>query len=95
MTSHHRTKRMWGKIIASKFTFDSSLTTFEERWESANQWLVQQDITLDNEEDRKYLDKVYSWVMKKDNQFPDEDKGQLEQHHLNVLADHQFKGIRT
>ena len=33
--------------------------------------------------------------MKKDNQFPDEDKGQLDQHHLNVLADHQFKGIKT
>lgn len=32
--------------------------------------------------------------MKKDNQFPDEDKGQLDQHHLNVLADHQFKGIK-
>ena len=33
--------------------------------------------------------------MKKDNQFPDEDKGALDQHHLNVLADHQFKGIKT
>ena len=33
--------------------------------------------------------------MKKDNHFPDEDKGQLDQHHLNVLADHQFKGIKT
>ena len=33
--------------------------------------------------------------MNKDNQFPDEDKGQLDQHHINVLADHQFKGIKT
>lgn len=33
--------------------------------------------------------------MKKDNQFPDEDKGALDQNHLNVLADHQFKGIKT
>lgn len=33
--------------------------------------------------------------MKKDNQFPDEDRGALDQHHLNVLADHQFKGIKT
>lgn len=33
--------------------------------------------------------------MKKDNQFPDEDRGQLDQHHLNVLADHQFRGIKT
>ena len=71
------------------------MTTFEERWESANKWLLEQDITLDNEEDRKYLDKVYSWVMKKDNQFPDEDRGALDQHHINVLADHQFKGIKT
>ena len=59
MTSHHVNEKDVRKIIASKFTFDSSLTTFEERWESANEWLVQQDITLDNEEDRKYLDKVY------------------------------------
>lgn len=63
--------------------------------ESANQWLLQQDITLDSEEDRKYLDKVYSWVMKKDNQFPEDDKGALDQNHLNVLADYQFKGIKT
>lgn len=33
--------------------------------------------------------------MKKDNQFPDEDKGILDQQHLNVLADHHFKGIKT
>lgn len=33
--------------------------------------------------------------MKKDNQFPDEDRGALDQHHINVLADHQFKGIKT